>query len=74
MESAKLFRNGASQAVRLPKDFRLPGKEVFVRRSGRILYLIPKGDVWEIVEEGIRELNGELQIPHDTSPAREVEL
>lgn len=34
-ETAKLFKHGGSQAVRLPKAFRLPGKEVRVRRLGR---------------------------------------
>lgn len=32
--TAKLFRNGASQAVRLPSDFRFEGQEVFVSRDG----------------------------------------
>ena len=31
--TAKLFRNGRSQAVRLPADFRFPGSEVYVRRD-----------------------------------------
>jgi antitoxin VapB len=31
--TAKLFRNGRSQAVRLPAEFRFEGKEVFVRRD-----------------------------------------
>ncbi len=31
--TAKLFRNGRSQAVRLPADFRFPGSEVYVRRT-----------------------------------------
>ena len=32
-QTAKLFRNGRSQAVRLPADFRFPGSEVYVRRD-----------------------------------------
>ena len=40
-ETAKLFRHGGSQAVRLPKEFRLPGKEVRVRRLGRGVVLEP---------------------------------
>ena len=40
---AKLFRNGRSQAVRLPKEFRLPGKEVLVRRDGDAVVLEPLG-------------------------------
>ena len=32
---AKLFKNGASQAVRLPADFRFEGEEVYVTRDDR---------------------------------------
>jgi antitoxin VapB len=39
--TAKLFKHGCSQAVRLPKEFRLPGKEVRVRRLGRGVILEP---------------------------------
>ena len=39
--TAKLFMHGRSQAVRLPKEFRLPGKEVRVRREGRNVVLEP---------------------------------
>lgn len=40
---AKLFANGRSQAVRLPKEFRLPGKEVLIRREGAQIVLEPLG-------------------------------
>lgn len=39
--TAKLFKHGRSQAVRLPKEFRLPGKEVRVRRVGSGVLLEP---------------------------------
>ena len=39
--TAKLFRHGGSQAVRLPKAFRLPGREVRVRRVGKGVLLEP---------------------------------
>lgn len=38
---AKLFTNGRSQAVRLPKQFRFPGNEVAVRREGNAVVLEP---------------------------------
>ena len=41
IETAKLFKHGGSQAVRLPKDFRLAGTEVRVRRLGRGVLLEP---------------------------------
>lgn len=52
MESAKLFKNGRSQAVRLPKSFRFEGNEVFIKKTSAGVLLIPKkGSVWDIWEE-----------------------
>jgi len=42
MAIAKLFKNGRSQAVRLPKEFRFEGDEVNIRRSGKRVILEPK--------------------------------
>ncbi len=41
-QAAKLFKNGRSQAVRLPKEFRFEGDEVYVRREGKSVVLTPK--------------------------------
>jgi antitoxin VapB len=46
--TAKLFMHGRSQAVRLPKEFRLPGKEVRVRRFGRGVLLEPIGEPFDM--------------------------
>ena len=42
MKTAKLFKNGGSQAVRLPKEFRFAGAEVLVKRVGSAVVLLPK--------------------------------
>jgi antitoxin VapB len=42
METAKLFTTGGSQAVRLPKDYRFNGTEVFIRREGKAVIIEPK--------------------------------
>jgi len=41
MATARLFRNGRSQAVRLPKEFRFEGEEVSIRREGEAVILEP---------------------------------
>jgi len=47
MQTAKLFRNGRSQAVRLPKEYALPGDEVYVKKIDGVVMLIPKNkDPW----------------------------
>jgi virulence-associated protein VagC len=53
MATAKLFRNGRSQAVRLPKEFRFEGEEVSIRREGKRVILEDLGS-----KNGTR-LNGE---------------
>jgi antitoxin VapB len=46
MRTARLFMNGRSQAVRLPKDCRFSGKEVYIRKLQGVVMLIPKDDPW----------------------------
>jgi antitoxin VapB len=47
MMMAKVFENGRSQAVRLPKEYRFPDDEVMVNKIGDIVLLIPKAAKWE---------------------------
>ncbi len=44
MNRAKLFKNGDSQAIRLPKEFRFKGREVYIRREGNNIILTPIDD------------------------------
>lgn len=46
MLTAKVFENGRSQAVRLPKECRFNGNEVMVNRIGDIVILMPKNNKW----------------------------
>ena len=46
MTTAKVFENGRSQAVRLPKECRFSDDEVFVNKIGEIVMLIPKSLKW----------------------------
>lgn len=53
METAKLFENGRSQAVRLPKKFRFSGDEVLIQRLGSVVMLTPKEEVWNTFLNGL---------------------
>lgn len=46
MTTAKIFENGQSQVVRLPKEYRFSEDEVFVNKVGEIVMLIPKTTKW----------------------------
>ncbi len=47
MMTAKLFENGRSQAVRLPKEYRFDADEVMIGKIGDIVILSPKTDNWD---------------------------
>ena len=53
MATTKLFQNGQSQAVRLPKEFRFEGEEVCIKKIGDLVLLYPPDKEWDIFMEGI---------------------
>jgi antitoxin VapB len=71
MKTAKLFKNGRSQAVRLPKQFKFQGSEVYIKRIGRIVILIPKDEPWESFTESLGEFSEDF-MSHREQPRLEV--
>ena len=74
-QTAKLFRNGRSQAVRLPADFRFSGSEVFVRRDPKTgdVILSRRPESWEDFFELINSLESPddfLSNRHDSPPQK----
>lgn len=53
MQTAKIFENGRSQAVRLPREFRFSENEVYIQKLGDVVMLYPKDSVADIFLEGI---------------------
>lgn len=53
MDTAKIFKSGRSQAVRLPKEFRFDGEEVFIKRVGEAVVLLPREDSWRTLYESL---------------------
>ena len=58
MMTAKVFENGRSQAVRLPKECRFNTDEVAVNKIGEIVLLVPKSSKW----------NSFMQAPYHETP------
>lgn len=65
MQIAKLFTNGRSQAVRLPKEFRFQGDEVFIKRIGQAVVLLPRDKGWEILEEALKSFEPGFSIERE---------
>lgn len=54
MDIAKVFENGRSQAVRLPKEYRFEESEVYIKKIDDIVLLIPKKSTsWKIFESSV---------------------
>ncbi len=69
--TAKLFMNGRSQAVRLPKEFCIVGKEVNISREGDKIMLAPKQtkfdvDAWRARLDALGAKDFVLDLPEDT--------
>jgi len=71
MKIAKLFKNGDSQAVRLPKEFRFVGEEVLIKRVGSAVVLLPKARSWDTLVESLKKFPADFM--SDREQPHEVE-
>lgn len=60
MKTAKIFKNGQSQAVRLPKEFRFDTEEVYIARQGDLVILKPKQPGWDSFFESLDEFSSDF--------------
>lgn len=71
MTTAKVFKHGNSQAVRLPKEFRVEGDEVEVSRVGRVIILRPKKISYEDAMAAVSRFQGTLRRSQDSDQERD---
>jgi antitoxin VapB len=57
---ARLFQNGQSQAVRLPKEFRFEGDFVYVKKSGNAEVLVPAKGAWSALVESLDKFSDDF--------------
>jgi antitoxin VapB len=60
MRTAKLFKNGRSQAVRLPKEFRFEGTQVFIKKVGNAVVLIPEQGSWQTLFDSLEQFSDDF--------------
>lgn len=76
-DRVRIFRSGNSQAVRLPKKFRLPGQTASIRRQGKSLVITPEEDTWERFARGAADLSAmmaDFQREQPTRPDSRTDL
>jgi len=73
METAKLFQNGKSQAVRLPKKFRFKSDLVYLKRMGNAVILLPYGAPWQSLVDSLTLFSSDFMQERTQPPTQERE-
>jgi antitoxin VapB len=60
MQTAKIFQNGQSQAVRLPREFRFSGDCVFIKKVGDAVILLPYRAPWQTLIDSLDEFSADF--------------
>ena len=74
MNTAKVFKNGKSQAVRLPKEFKFQGDEVYIKRIGRNVLLIPKDNPWDSLIKSLDQFSDDFMAKREQLPPENREI
>ena len=71
MNTAKIFANGRSQAVRLPKEYRFDESDVFIKKIGDVVMLIPRNKVWKTFRNSFSKFSDDLLLERETELPQE---
>jgi len=61
VRTARLIRNGQSQAVRLPKEFKFSGGKVFIKKVGDEAMLIPYRQSWQSLIDSLEQFSDDFK-------------
>ncbi|MEM8535724.1 MAG: type II toxin-antitoxin system VapB family antitoxin [Chloroflexota bacterium] len=70
MDTAKIFRNGQSQAIRLPKEYRFEGSKVYLKRMGNAVVLIPEHDSWQPLIDSLTMFSDDFMAERNQPPVQ----
>jgi antitoxin VapB len=68
MKTARLFLNGQSQAVRLPKEFRFEGEEVIIKKVGAAVILLPAKRSWATLIDSLAQFSPDFMSEREQPP------
>jgi antitoxin VapB len=60
MQTARLFINGRSQAVRLPREYQFKGDDVYIKKVGDAVILFPANKQWETFLHGLNSFSADF--------------
>jgi antitoxin VapB len=68
MLSSKVFTSGNSQAIRLPKEYQVDDKELYIKKIGSTIILFPKNNPWEAFERSLSEFTDDFMADGRNQP------
>ncbi|MDX9898225.1 MAG: type II toxin-antitoxin system VapB family antitoxin [Spirochaetia bacterium] len=68
MLSSKVFISGNSQAIRLPKEYQVDEKELYIQKIGSTIILFPKTNPWETFVNSLDEFTDDFMIDGRNQP------
>ena len=75
MKHTTIFKNGkSSQAVRIPKEYRLHAKECWIRKVGNSLILTPKPESWDDFFKSPLQLSDDFLLDRNQQPSQKREF
>ncbi len=60
MKTARVFKNGRSQVVRLPKEFGFAEDEVYIKKIGTVVLLLPRRDPWNVLVNSLGKFSADF--------------
>ncbi|MCK6623364.1 MAG: AbrB/MazE/SpoVT family DNA-binding domain-containing protein [Calditrichaceae bacterium] len=73
MTTAKLFKSGKSQAVRLPRELQFPGEEVYLKKIGNAVLLLPKENAWQTLIDSLELFSNDFILQREQLPLQRRE-
>ena len=73
MKTARIFENGRSQAVRLPKEFRFSGTDVYIKKIGNMVVLLSKDDPWAPLINSLDQFTDDFMQSREQPPQNQRE-
>ena len=68
MLTAKVFKSGNSQAIRIPKEYQLEAGELYINKIGNTIVIFPKNDPWEAFRESLSDFSDDFFIEGRKQP------
>lgn len=65
---SKVFTSGNSQAIRLPKEYRVEDKELYIQKIGNTIILFPKNNPWETFEKSLSDFTEDFMADGRNQP------